>query len=99
MRHHLFEGKWLAALHHTEMAGELATLRGGGGSSVTESVLGHSPNNTFYMEVVSKQVAKFYKLEEWRSWLQRPTTRICHLLLGPPLDGAQLDDHLDKATK
>jgi hypothetical protein len=51
------------------------------------------------MEVVSKQVAKFYKLEEWRSWLQRPTMRICHLLLGPPLDGAQLDDHLDKATK
>jgi hypothetical protein len=30
MRHHLFEGKWLAALHRTEMAGELATLRGGG---------------------------------------------------------------------
>jgi hypothetical protein len=36
--HDLFEGMWLAALCHTEMAGELATL-GAAVSSTTESVL------------------------------------------------------------
>jgi hypothetical protein len=44
-RHHLSEGMRLAALHHTEMAGELAALWAAL-SSVAESVVRHSPINT-----------------------------------------------------
>jgi hypothetical protein len=52
--------------------------------STVESVLGHSPNETFRMEVVGELVAKFWRLEERCSRLEWPGARICDLLLGPP---------------
>jgi hypothetical protein len=57
-RHHLSEGMRLAALRHTEMAGELAVLWAAV-SSATESVLGRSPNNTFRLEVVGELAIEF----------------------------------------
>jgi hypothetical protein len=48
----------LAALRHTEMAGELAVLWAAV-SSATESVLGRSPNNTFRLEVVGELAVEF----------------------------------------
>jgi hypothetical protein len=45
-RHHLSEGMWFATLHHTEMARELAMLWAVV-SSAMESMLGHSPSDTF----------------------------------------------------
>jgi hypothetical protein len=68
-------------------------------SSAVESALGHSPNETFHMEVVGELVMKFQKLEEWHSQLERPAMRICDLLLRPPLGRARLADHLDEATR
>jgi hypothetical protein len=53
----LLEGE-LAALHHNEMARELATLQVAV-FSTAESKLGCSPNDTFHVEVVSELVAKF----------------------------------------
>jgi hypothetical protein len=71
------------AIRHIEMAGELATLRTAI-SSVAESVLGRSPSDTFRVEVVGELVIEFEKMKVWRSRLERPTTRVCDLLLGPP---------------
>jgi hypothetical protein len=82
-RHHLCEGMRHAALRHTEMAGEFSALRVAV-SFVVESVLGRSPNNTFHVEVVGELVAKFQKLEEQCSRLERHAVRICKQLLGPP---------------
>jgi hypothetical protein len=65
------------------MARELAVLRAMV-SSVAELVLGHSPSDTFHVEVVGELAAKFQKMEDQRSRLERATTRICDLLLGPP---------------
>jgi hypothetical protein len=83
VRHHLFEGMRDAALSHTEMVKELATLLVAV-SSATESALGCLPNDTFPGEVVGELIAKFQKLEERRSRLEWPTVRMCDLLLGPP---------------
>jgi hypothetical protein len=96
-RNHLSEGMWHAALRHTKMAGELAALQAVV-SSIAESALGHSLKDTFHMEVVGELGAKFQKLEERRSQLERPAVRICDLLLGPPPGRARLVDHLDEAT-
>jgi hypothetical protein len=74
-------GMRAAALHHTKMVGELATLRAVV-SSVVELVLGHSPDEAFRVEVMGELVAKFWRLEELCSWLERPGARICDLLLG-----------------
>jgi hypothetical protein len=86
-RHRLSEGVRLATLCHTEMAIELTALWPAVSSSI-ESVLGHSPNDTFRVEVVGKLVGEFQKLEEWRSWLERSAVKIYVLLLGPPLGRA-----------
>jgi hypothetical protein len=56
----------LAALRHTEMVRELATLPAMV-SSATESVLGCSPNDTFHVELVGKLAVKFQKPEEQHS--------------------------------
>jgi hypothetical protein len=48
----------LAALRHTEMAGELAVLCAAV-SYAMESALGRSPNDPFCVEVVGELVAKF----------------------------------------
>jgi hypothetical protein len=87
----------LAALRHTEMAGELAMLRATV-STVMESVLGHSPSDTFCVEVASELATKFQKMEYRCSRLERPTARIYDLFLGPPPGRAQLADCLDKAA-
>jgi hypothetical protein len=57
-RYYLSEGMRHAALHHTEMVRELAVLQVTV-SSVVESALGHSPNDTFHVEVVGELVTKF----------------------------------------
>jgi hypothetical protein len=87
----------LATLCHTEMVGELAALRAAVSSAV-ESVLGGSPNDTFHMEVVGELVAKFQKLDERSSQLERPAMRIYDLLLGPPPSRDRLANHLDEAA-
>jgi hypothetical protein len=58
VRNHLSEGMWIATLHHTKMAGELAMLQAAV-SSTMEPMLGCSPDETFRMEVVDKLVAEF----------------------------------------
>jgi hypothetical protein len=53
----------LVVLRHTEMVGELATRRAVM-SSTMESALGHSPDVTFYVEVVGELVAEFQRMQE-----------------------------------
>jgi hypothetical protein len=86
------------ALRHTEMAGELGALQAVV-SSAMESVLGHSLNDTFSVEVLGELVVEFWKLEKRRSQLERPAMRICDLLLGPPPGRAQLANRLDESTR
>jgi hypothetical protein len=97
VRNDLSKGMRSTALCHTEMAGELATLWMVV-SSIMESVLGHSPDETFPVEVVGELVTEFQWLEKRRSWLKQPSARICDLLLGLPPDQASLANHLDEAT-
>jgi hypothetical protein len=97
VRNHLSEKMRLAALRHTEMARELTMLRAVVSSAV-ESVLGHSLDKIFHVEVVGELVAEFQRLEERHSRLERPTMRICDLLLGPLPSRAQLANHLDEAA-
>jgi hypothetical protein len=61
MRNHLLEGMQITALHHTEMVGELATLWTALPSPV-EIVLGRSPDDTFWVEVVDELVVELWKL-------------------------------------
>jgi hypothetical protein len=56
----------LAALHHTEMAEELAVFQVAL-SSTMESVLRHSLSNTTRAVVVGELVTKFQKVEDHRS--------------------------------
>jgi hypothetical protein len=53
----------ITALHHIEMDEEVGTLQTVV-SSAAEFVLGLSPDETFWVEVVDELVAKFQKLEE-----------------------------------
>jgi hypothetical protein len=76
------------------MVRELTVLRAAVSSAV-EITLGCSPNQTFRVEVVGELVAKFWKLEERHSCLEKPSTRICNLLLGPPSDRVRLADQLE----
>jgi hypothetical protein len=95
MRNHLSEGMQIAALHHTEMVGEFATLQTTV-SSVVEFTLWCSLDETFQVEVVDVLVTEFRELEEQRSRLERPGVWIYDLLLGPPSGRARLIDHLDE---
>jgi hypothetical protein len=54
---------WVFALRHTEMAGELATLRVAM-TSTAEFVLGCSPKDTFQVEVVNELIAEFQRQDE-----------------------------------
>jgi hypothetical protein len=87
----------VAALRHTNMAGELATLREVVSFAVG-SVLGRSPAETSQVDVVGELVAEFQMLEELCSRLERPGVRICDLLLGLPLGLARWADRLDEAV-
>jgi hypothetical protein len=73
---HLSERMQIIALHHTKMARELSMLRTVT-SSAMEFVLGRSPDETFWVEVVDELIDEFQKLEE------QPGVKICSLLLGP----------------
>jgi hypothetical protein len=97
VRNHLSEAIQIAALHHTMMAEMLAVLRAVV-SSTLELVLRHSPDETFWVEVMGELVVVIQRLEEQRSQLERPGSRIYDLLLGLPTGRVWLDDHLDKAT-
>jgi hypothetical protein len=88
----------VAALHHTEMAGELITLRVAV-SPVAELVRGCSPNETSRVEVTNELVTKFWRREELCSQLEGPGARICNLLLGPPPSQARWADSLAEATR
>jgi hypothetical protein len=48
--------------------------------------------------VVEQLVTKFWKQEEWRSCLERPSTRVCDLLIGLPSGRARLADRLEEAA-
>jgi hypothetical protein len=67
-------------------------------SSAVELVLGHSPNNVAHAEVVGELVAELHRVEGHRVKLERPTAKICDLLLGPPPGRAWLADHLEEAV-
>jgi hypothetical protein len=56
----------VAALYHTEMARELVVLQVAVSSTV-ELVLGHMPDETFWVEVVDELVVEFSKPEERHS--------------------------------
>jgi hypothetical protein len=96
-RHHLSEGMRIATLRHTEMAGELAALWAVV-TTVVESVLWRSPNDTFRVEVVSEVATEFQKAEDRRSRLERPAVRVCDLLLGPLPGHTRLADRLYEAV-
>jgi hypothetical protein len=65
---------------------------------MTELVMGHSPNETFPVDVTDELVAQFWRLKELCSRLEGPVVRICHLLLGLLPDKAQWANHLGEAT-
>jgi hypothetical protein len=71
VRNHPSEGMQLMALRHSEMAGELATLRVTV-PFVADSALGRSPGEIFRVEVVDELVAEFQRLDERCSQLERP---------------------------
>jgi hypothetical protein len=98
VRNHLLERMRAAAILHIEMAWDLAALWAVVTSSM-ELVLGHSPDETFWVEIMDELVAQFRKLEEMRSWLERPDARTCDLHLSLPPDQAQHADRLDEATR
>jgi hypothetical protein len=95
---HMSERMRAAAIRHIEMAKELATLWVAV-TSAMELVLGRSPDVTFWVEIADELVAKFQKLEERCSWLERPSARIYDLLLGPPPDQARWADRPDEAVR
>jgi hypothetical protein len=80
------------------MVAELTTLQAAI-SSTAELVLGHSPNETFQMEVINELVVEFRRLEELCSRLEGPSVRIYDLLLRPLPSQAWWDDRLDAAAE
>jgi hypothetical protein len=97
VRNHLSGRIRDTALCHTEMARELAALQAVV-SSATKLALGHSLDETFWVEVVGELVGEFRRLEELCSRLERSSVRICDLLLGPPFGRARWADRLDEAA-
>jgi hypothetical protein len=63
VRNFLLEGMRVANLCHTEVVGELAVLRVAV-SSAMELVLGRSPDETFWVEVMDELVVEFWRVEE-----------------------------------
>jgi sarcosine oxidase gamma subunit len=68
VRNHLPGRMLIAALRHTKLVIEPAAPQAMV-SSAMESVLGHSPDETFWVDVVGEQFTEFQKLEELFSWL------------------------------
>jgi hypothetical protein len=88
---------WATTLCHTEIVRELAALWVVV-SSTTELVLGRSPNETSWVEVMNELVAKFWRWEELCSRLEGLGVRIYDLLLGRPPNQARWADHLAEAA-
>jgi hypothetical protein len=78
VRNHLLEGMRATADRHTEMVGEIAALWAVV-SCTTELVLRRFLDETFRVEVMDRLVAKFWRLEELCSRIERPSARICDL--------------------
>jgi hypothetical protein len=97
VRSHLSVRMWTAALRNAELAGEL-TMLWSIVSYDTERVLGRSPNETFWVEVMDELVAKFRRLEELCSRLEGPSAMIYDLLHGPPPGQARCSDGLGEAA-
>jgi hypothetical protein len=97
VRNHMSVRIWVAAFRHTKMGGELAVHRVTV-SSATELLLGHSPDDTFRVEIMDELVAKSRRVEELCSWLDRTGARIYDLLLRSPLSQTRWADHLDEAA-
>jgi hypothetical protein len=74
---------WATALRHAGVVEELIALRAVVSSAV-ELVLGRSPDETSWVEVMSELTIKICRLEELCSQLEGPSMRIYSLLLGPP---------------
>jgi hypothetical protein len=88
----------LMALRHSEMAGELATLRVMV-PFVADSALGRSPGEIFHVEVVDELVAEFQRLDERCSQLERPpwgfaTCSYDHHYRTPVLEEANWSFHM-----
>jgi hypothetical protein len=66
-------------------------------SSTVESIFGCLPGETFRMQVMGEVVAKFQRLEELCLRPGQLGTRICDLLLDPPLGQARWVDRVDEA--
>jgi hypothetical protein len=91
---------WIADLHHTEMAKQLAMLRAAF-SSAAKFVLRWSPTEAFWVEVVDELATEFQKSEEQRYHLEKPDVRLYDLILGAPSDRARLANWLgaEQATQ
>jgi allophanate hydrolase subunit 1 len=87
VRSHLSKRMRIAALRHAEMAKEFASLQAVV-SSTAEFMLEYTPNEVFRVEVVDDMIAKFWKQEERQSHLERPSTRVYDMILGPPFGWA-----------
>jgi hypothetical protein len=86
------------AICHIEMVEELAALQTAV-TSATELMLGRSPDENFWVEIVDELIAQSHKLEELCLWLEWPDAKICDPLLGSPHDQARWADCLDEAAR
>jgi hypothetical protein len=98
VRNHLSKGMHIVVLRHTEMVEELAALWAAV-SSTTKFMLGRLPNEAVRVEVVDELIAEFQRQEEWCSFLERPGTRVCDLILGLPSGRTQLGDWLEEVAE
>jgi hypothetical protein len=87
----------IAALLHAEMVRELAMLWVVVSSTV-EFTPEHSPNETFRVKIVDELIAEFQRQEKRCSCLERPSMRVCDLILGMPSSQARLADRLEEAA-
>jgi hypothetical protein len=63
-------------------------------SSTAQSMLGHLLGEAFCVEVVDDMFTEFWEQVEWRSRFKNSGTRVCDLILEPPLGQVWLADRL-----
>jgi hypothetical protein len=86
-----------AAHHHTGVVGELATLWAAM-SSVVDLVLGLSPDETSWVEVMRELTVKIRRPDDFSLQLEGPSMRIYSLLLRPLSGRAQWADRLEEVA-
>jgi hypothetical protein len=74
---------WATALRHAGVVRELTMLRAVVSSAI-ELVLGCSPDETTWVDVMNELTTNFQRLEQLCSRLEGSGMRIYSLLLGPP---------------